>query len=273
MAMNSHDELDLLSSYLDGELDASDRARLDAHMATCAECRTTLAGLQATIADLQTLPEPVPTPQDTWALRAAIRRARSPMRRWQRVAWASGAVAAAAIVFAAVTLPGNGTDGIEATALSGRSENAGVALFESGENLTAADAQARLLTIAGVKTTLDATIPTPTATPQFSGGGSSGAGTVPGGAPVSGPVAPAEAYMRSAESDQSGSFRTDIDRCVGVVRSSTQDFLEPLQFVVATFESKPAFLLFFRSAERYELWVVDRTPDCGVLFFSQAGGS
>ena len=38
---------DQLSSYLDGELDGSDRQGLERHLATCAECRRTLGELEA----------------------------------------------------------------------------------------------------------------------------------------------------------------------------------------------------------------------------------
>jgi hypothetical protein len=257
MTMSPHDELDLLSPYLDGELDASDRERLDAHVTSCAECRTTMAGLLATLADLRTLPEPAPTPQDSWALRAAIRRARSPMRRWQRVSWAAGAVAAAAIAFAALTIPGN--NGSQDLASGSLNESApSVPMFQSGANLQAVDAQALLLNVAGISTDAGAPAAQPliTAIP-------SGAGT----------------ETRAVEGQTSSSFsalvaedpvRTQIDRCVEVVRKSIQEFIDPVRFDVATFESKPAFLLFFRTTDRYELWVVGRS-DCSILYFAQAG--
>lgn len=260
--MNPHDELELLSSYLDGELDASERSRLDTHMTTCADCRATLAGLRATIADLKALPEPVPSPQDSWALRAAIRRARSPLRKWQRISYAAGAVAAAAIAFVVMTLPGD--NGGRGTALQAESAG-GVPVFQSGQNLQAVDAQARLLALAtGLPTQRDAI--------------SAPAG---GAAPLAGPTNEAAADTTAkvvtpeAESYSAYSVTTDdraaIERCVKVARESTQEFLEPLRYEIATFESKPAYLLYFRSGERYELWVVQRS-DCEVLYFSQAGG-
>ena len=260
--MNPHDELDLLSPYLDGELDASDRASLEAHMASCAECRATLVGLQATIADLRALPEVIPTSQDSWALRAAIRRARSPMRRWQRVSWAAGAVAAAAIVFAAVTLPGNNpTQDLASGALQSESA-AGVPIYQSGQNLSAIDAQGRLLELVGI-TGRSAGAPAPTPSPLGAGptetqakNDSTAALVTPGAATFSLYAAPV-------------GDRAAIDRCVTVVRGSTQEFLEPIRYEIATFESKPSFLLFFRSSTRYELWVVSRS-DCTVLYFGQA---
>src|SRR5918996_3844924 len=108
MTMGSHPELEQLSAFLDGELEASERSALEAHLPSCAECRSTLDALRATIADLGELPEAVPTEQDSWALRSAISRARRPARRWQRAAWAAGAVAAAAIAVVAIVQPGGG---------------------------------------------------------------------------------------------------------------------------------------------------------------------
>src|SRR5688572_21150854 len=42
---NSDPWVDRLSDYLDGEMDADERARLEAHLAGCAECAATLADL------------------------------------------------------------------------------------------------------------------------------------------------------------------------------------------------------------------------------------
>lgn len=253
--MNSHDELELLSAYLDEELDASDRARLDVHIASCAECRSTLTGLQATLTDLRSLPEPAPTPQDSWALRAAIRRARSPMRRWQRLSWAAGAVAAGALAFAFSTLPGS-TPALRESADSLAAGPPTVPIYQSGQNLSAVDAQARLLELAGY-------------TARTLAGGSSATAETTAKDRAFGVVAP-EAVLISPYA-ASADDHTAIEHCVNVVRGSTQEFLEPLRYELATFESKPAFLLFFRTTDRYELWVVGRS-DCSVLYFSQAGG-
>jgi hypothetical protein len=57
---------DRLSDYADGDLDASERAALDAHLATCAECRTTLDELRAVMARAASL-EATPPAQDLWA--------------------------------------------------------------------------------------------------------------------------------------------------------------------------------------------------------------
>jgi hypothetical protein len=258
--MEQHDEFDLLSAYLDGEIDAADRGRIDAHLTTCAECRATLAGLRATLADLDALPEPAPTPQDSWGLRAAIRRARSPMRRWQRYGYAAGAVAAAAIAIVAITMPNRNParDLASSPQAAGLADLSAVPLITSSENLTALDAQRKLLEVAGVESRVVIS-PTPgAAAPAPVQKDSAGPG-----AEVTGQQLHAGNYAVDTES-----VRAQIDECVGVVRASTQIFLEPLRFDVASFEGTPAFFLFFHASDHYELWVMQR-EDCGLLYFGQ----
>jgi anti-sigma factor RsiW len=263
MTMNPHAELDLLSSYLDGELDASERARLDGHLPTCAECRSTLTALQATIADLAALPEVAPTPQDSWALRAAIRRARSPMRKWQRLSWAAGAVAAAAIAVFAFTLPGN-DGGRDLAATSADQLESAVPIYQSGQNLTPVDAQSRLIALASGQAGAIGT-PVPGSAPMYDSGDRNSKETLSGGSAT---IPTPQALTFSAVQATSDE-RAAIERCVQIVRSSTQGFLEPIRYELAAFESKPAYLLFFRSADRYELWVVARQNCRDILYFSQ----
>ena len=47
-----------MSDYLDGELAASGRARMERHLGECAECRRLLAGLRAVVDGLHRLPAP-----------------------------------------------------------------------------------------------------------------------------------------------------------------------------------------------------------------------
>src|SRR5437016_295474 len=49
-----------LSAYLDGALAPSDRAAVDAHLDTCADCRTRLSELRATSRLIAALPDPRP---------------------------------------------------------------------------------------------------------------------------------------------------------------------------------------------------------------------
>lgn len=118
--MDTHAQPELLSVYVDGALDARDRAQIDAHLQTCATCRATVEALRATIADLRALPEPDWSEQDSWRLHAAMRRARSPKRA--RFAGAIGGIAAALVTVLAITLGGSDGDGGVGSPAEGPSE-------------------------------------------------------------------------------------------------------------------------------------------------------
>jgi hypothetical protein len=61
-----------LSEYLDGELDGVERGALEAHLATCGECRVTLGELRQVVARAKTLEDRSPQ-QDLWAgIRAGL---------------------------------------------------------------------------------------------------------------------------------------------------------------------------------------------------------
>ena len=55
-----------LSEYLDGELDATERAALEAHLATCGHCYATLAELRDVVAHAKALVDREPA-KDLWA--------------------------------------------------------------------------------------------------------------------------------------------------------------------------------------------------------------
>jgi len=57
---------DELSAYLDEELDAAARGRVEAHLAACAECRGTLEALQQVVRRARTLDDRPPA-RDLWA--------------------------------------------------------------------------------------------------------------------------------------------------------------------------------------------------------------
>ncbi|HWC72552.1 MAG TPA: anti-sigma factor [Gemmatimonadales bacterium] len=61
-----------LSEYIDGELDSSERAALEAHLATCGQCYAALGELRQVIARAQALQD-TPPGKDLWpAIRAGI---------------------------------------------------------------------------------------------------------------------------------------------------------------------------------------------------------
>lgn len=249
--MMQHTELDLLSAYVDGELDDAERARVKSHLPTCAECRGTLDALLLTLADLKTLPDEAPAEQDSWALRAAIARARKPAGRWQRYVVAAGSVAAVAIAFVAFMNVGGRQASKNSTAAGA------LGLVTVNENFDKFSAQTHLLVLAGK-------VPSPeavTAAPDLDTAGASGN--------RDGTFAPTSKVQGFAALSDASSG--DLDRCVEVVRSSTQNYLKPFRYELARFEDRPAFFLVFQTEDRYELWVMSADPKkpCETLFFSQ----
>ncbi|MEZ4699080.1 MAG: zf-HC2 domain-containing protein [Rhodothermales bacterium] len=57
----------LLSAYLDGELPAEERARVDQHLASCEACKAAFDGLKDTVDRLHRLPPALTPPEDLWA--------------------------------------------------------------------------------------------------------------------------------------------------------------------------------------------------------------
>jgi len=70
-----------LSEYLDGELDSTERASLEAHLATCGHCYATLGDLRQVVARAKSLEDSSPT-TDLWTgIAREIRREQAPVRR------------------------------------------------------------------------------------------------------------------------------------------------------------------------------------------------
>ena len=74
--MVCREAVELMTAYLDGVLDRSDRARLDAHLADCPHCTEYLAQLRVTI-DVLGRVEPDDLPEETVDDLVAL------YRRWQ----------------------------------------------------------------------------------------------------------------------------------------------------------------------------------------------
>jgi len=256
--MRSHDELDQLSAYLDGELDSAERARIDAHLPGCAECRATMDALRSTLADLRALPEEAPSDQDSWALRSAIEQARKPARRWQRYVMTAGAAAAALVAVVAVAR--HSGQSFQATSLQA---NSAVPVVTLAQNFDQFSAQAHLLEVIG-----RVPVGSVTSAPQALSKGS----YAEGGGAVGGPDQKTASTAFPLSVPAPVAVPTgDIARCVDIVRRSQQDLLDPIRYEIASFDNTPAFFLIFRASDRYELWVVSRIPQhaCDVLFFSQ----
>ena len=70
-----------LSEYIDGELDSSERAALEAHLATCGQCYAMLGELRQVVARAKSLEDSPPT-TDLWTgIAREIRREQAPARR------------------------------------------------------------------------------------------------------------------------------------------------------------------------------------------------
>ncbi len=105
----SHPWTDRLSEYLDGALSGSDRAALEAHLASCAECEATLTALRAVVARAQSLPDRAPD-ADLWpGIAARLRPRRAPLRLpalllgGRRLSFSVPQLAAAAVVLMLLT--------------------------------------------------------------------------------------------------------------------------------------------------------------------------
>jgi anti-sigma factor RsiW len=61
-----------LTAYIDGELPAARRTEVEAHLGTCAECKSTEALLRRTVASMATLPEFVPSADTRRAVLAKV---------------------------------------------------------------------------------------------------------------------------------------------------------------------------------------------------------
>ena len=264
--MSQHDELDLLSGYLDDELDQAERSRVDAHLPGCAECRETLTALRATVADLKTLPEPAPTEQDSWALRSAISRARKPSKVWQRALFASGAAAAALVAIIAVTHQGTKTARPDASTLA-LSNGQAVQLYGDAQNFDALGAHNYFLSVIGVGSPTGAPVPAelpanaPTTTAKSGGSANQEARSFAAYDSALSSAAPVDATTRR-----------QLNRCVRVVRGQTQELLTPFRYETSRYNSTDAFFLIFRSPSRYEFWVMSRASGhlCDVLYFAQS---
>jgi anti-sigma factor RsiW len=70
-----------MSAYVDSDLSASARARLQRHTAACQECRSVLEDLAHMLALLQTAPSPEPVANVPAIAGAVLRRLHEPAER------------------------------------------------------------------------------------------------------------------------------------------------------------------------------------------------
>ena len=70
--MTPHADTEILSAYLDGEVPTSERARLERHLASCAECSARTSALEGVIRSVRGLPPVTATEAEHVAMRRAV---------------------------------------------------------------------------------------------------------------------------------------------------------------------------------------------------------
>ena len=70
--MTPHADTEILSAYLDGEVPTSERARLERHLAACAECSARKSALEGVIRSVRGLPPVTATEAEHLAMRRAV---------------------------------------------------------------------------------------------------------------------------------------------------------------------------------------------------------
>ena len=242
--MNSHLDFDLLSAFVDGDIDDAERARIEAHLPSCASCSEILGALRATLADLAALDVPEPTDQDSWALRSALAAARTAekSRRYPRYVIAAAGVAASIVAVAALATSGDkptfSTTGVPKEAV-------GMSAERSDQNFTEASARDLLGGTLEQRRVF--------ATKSYS---SSADTAAPGSAPsVVGP--------QGAPNSAVSTCRSTVAPRDGALKDSFQ----------ARFKNRKAYFFIFavpsEHPTRLELWVTSATSTCDTLFFAQ----
>jgi len=259
--MKTHPEPEQLSAYLDDEVDASERRRIESHLRTCSTCSATMTALRATVADLHELPSPEPSGQVSWALRSAVARARkAPAKRYQRWVMAAGSVAAVAIAIVVITQNNSPKKATVTNALQAPAAAAQASLV-SVENQNFDETSASDLL------SPPSTFGADTAVNGTSAGGSESqqkSATSLGGTP-----APASQYAPASEA-QLDAYLQKIQSCEQQLFANDTTVRTAVRYVVARFKNTPSYLLVYTvgsgSNAKTELWIVQQ-KDCFVRYY------
>jgi predicted anti-sigma-YlaC factor YlaD len=101
-----HDQVaELLSAYIDGEVNGDERALVETHLATCVACARDLATLRQTVTMLRQLP-PLATPRPFTLRQSDVVPIRPASPAWWQLPWAQGLVAAAAVLLCVAAVGG-----------------------------------------------------------------------------------------------------------------------------------------------------------------------
>ena len=268
--MSTHPDPEQLSAYVDGELTGTDRDDLEQHLTGCSQCSATLRSLRATLADMRALPSPAPSEQESWALRAAITKARrKPAERYRRWVIAASGVAAVAVAVVVISTTGTSTKKPEASSSKGTLD-AGPVLGAIPGLATpptpSIEIDPRNYTSHSAKDLL-ASFLFAVAAPAQVQSPSTSAGTGHRGTSSAGST---QAQNGLATTSQQSRYLPQIQRCERIVLSKDTGSARPIAYIVGRYDSTPAFFLIYTvtvsGKSKTEMWVVQQ-KDCYIRLF------
>jgi len=248
--MSTHPDPEMLSAYVDGQLDGAERDDLEQHLTGCSDCSSTVRAIRATLADMRALPAPVPSEQDSWRVRAAITKARKrPAQRYRL--WVASASVAAAVIAVVVITTGKTTSPTGNTGkVFAPTEARGAAPIPTPEIISSDFSES------SAKGLVFNTLAAPAASPN-----------VPPGPSAAGDTA--SDTTTNAYSAALGRYTTQIQGCESKIFGG-ESMPTPFRYVVARYEKTPAFFLVYTVGSgdnaKLEMYVVQQ-KDCYIRLF------
>lgn len=126
---------DLLSVYIDGQVNGSERAKVEAHLDGCEACRSELTTLRATVDLLASLPQIVPSRSFALTLEP------EPVRSYEPLMWTARVVAPVAAVLLVALVAGDSV-GLVTQRVAGEPVVVETTVSDGGVAATQADASA-----------------------------------------------------------------------------------------------------------------------------------
>lgn len=255
----SHLEPELLSGVIDGELSSAEQELLDEHLATCQQCRDSLAELQQARGFIRSAHRPEISELHRKQLWKSINKARrAPANLWRALVAVAGTAAAIA-AFVGLTILGTGDDGSNILASDVTIEATGADYSSEDLEFWAADEQ---LAPAQISSEMSSALPEGSA-------GSEDAGPADAEGPSrtlpASPLAPQPAPTDDLEANHGA----QIARCESIFRPGGDEGARALRYVIGSFEGTPAYLLAYEvprdDPDRIEVFAVAQ-DGCEVLY-------